>query len=75
MKVHAATDFTVLAFARGEGEIMKAKLWKLFVGVVATAILTACHNKGSGGAETNSTTTTPPSNNWDSMIWDQGKWQ
>jgi len=54
---------------------MKAKLWKLLVGVLAATILAACHNKGSGGADTNSTTTTPPSNNWDSMIWDQGKWQ
>jgi hypothetical protein len=54
---------------------MGARLCKLLVGILAAAILAACH-KGGGGASGNSTPTpTPPSSNWDSMIWDQGKWQ
>lgn len=70
-----ASDFTVLASAMGEGEIMKAKLWKLLVGVLVAAILAACHKGGGGASSDSSPTTTPPSSNWDSMIWDQGKWQ
>jgi hypothetical protein len=37
----------------------------LLIGVAM--VLSACGGRSSGNAS-------PPSNNWDSMIWDQGNW-
>lgn len=53
---------------------MKAHLLKLLVGAIAAVILAAC-SKGSGSESGSSGTTTAPPSNWDSLVWDQGKWQ
>lgn len=36
----------------------------------AALLLDSCGGGGGGGDNTPA----PPSNNWDSMVWDQGSW-
>ena len=40
--------------------------------------LTACGGGGSGGGGNGNNNNNPPqtsSNNWDSLVWDEGEWQ
>jgi len=45
--------------------------------ICAATLLSGCGGGGGGGGGTGGGGggTTQPLNNWDAMIWDQGKWQ
>ena len=52
---------------------MKLALWKWAVIALAVALFAGC--KGGSSVDNGGGSSTTASNNWDSMVWDQGKWQ
>lgn len=55
---------------------MRLAFWKLLAGVLAAALVAGCSKSSAGDKGGNGGTNgTSSSNNWDSMVWDQGKWQ
>jgi len=44
-------------------------------GFLVAALVTGCSKSNSGDNGGGGTTSTSSSSNWDSMVWDQGKWQ
>jgi hypothetical protein len=54
---------------------MKFVLQKLLASIFAVTILVGCSKSNTESGSSGGTTNPSPSSNWDSMVWDQGKWQ